>query len=105
MKANPYSEQDITTIQNMKRDGASFADIAAATGRTQHAVTMKYYSLRSEGRKALVEHKPVRRKYTKRAQEVVATEQPQQHKHQHKPMIALIGETQDVTKTIKELFS
>lgn len=102
-KAGSYSDEDRKTINRMRNEEkASWEDIAAAIGRNAHAITMKYYSMRAEakaGKKTQIVVRKARAKGIEKHEEQHAPAQ------RPKPMIALIGDTLDVTKTIKELFS
>ncbi len=90
----PYTEADETKLMALKQDGKSFDEIANILGRKVDAVRSKWYLLNHRAKRANSKKLPK----IPRAAHIPKPQAP-------RPMIALIGPTNEVTATIRELFS
>lgn len=103
-----YSVEEIEQLYALKKSGKTWDEIGEIMRRSSKSLSLKYSKLRHGHHKMpaavnltkLGGVKTFKRKYNKRQPEVATiVAKP------HRPMIALVGEPNEVTATIKELFS
>jgi hypothetical protein len=95
-----YTPDEEDKVVSMKKGGADFKEIGKELGRDPEALRAKWYALRAKGKtkkSKLKKEKIIRRPY--KSAEAIITPQAV------RPMIALVGTPQEVTATIRELFS
>lgn len=105
MKRKMFTEDDLTTMQKMRGEGAKMQAIADAVGKTKKSVQNKIYGLAREGKFKLKPGPKTKRAYKLRkfkaaSEEILPAAQPNK-----KPLIVMVGDHSEITAAIKELFS
>lgn len=94
MRPNAYTDAEISKVREMRMAGKSWREVAAAIGRKEKAVYSKFFSL---GETQPKKPQTFKKKITKKI--VASIPAPT------RPMVAFIGTPQEITASIRELFS
>lgn len=102
----PYPDDAAEKLVSMVKAGDDWEKIARHFDRTVPAVKHKFWSIKNAGKMSKYRENErrasgavkVKRQYTKKVQLPVSASPV-------RPMLALVGTPEEVTKTIKELFS